>query len=170
MPRLNFSPQKHGFHFDNDFDNAIVTFPNGQQFPTGGRCGGMAYASLDYYFAGLPIPTHRMGDFPGGTRVPPDGTRLADYISARLFDSFATTSALKFILWAFIPEHDTWFRKGTTRRMREEEFPALRRQIDQGRPVVLGLLASTSLADIGNNHQVVAYGYEVDPLGDIRIF
>ena len=45
---------------------------------------------------------------------------------------------------------------------KEEELPRVVRSIDAGRPVVLGLVVARSLSAIGDNHQVIAYGYEQD--------
>jgi hypothetical protein len=78
-----FWPDKHGWHFDNTFVNELL----GGLITTYGLCGGMAYSSLDYYFNGMPIPTHRMGDFPDGASCPPNG-RLRSMIFNRLIDSF----------------------------------------------------------------------------------
>ena len=77
-----FTTGEHGWHFDNLFVNELL----GGRITTQGLCGGMAYTSLDYYFAGIPIPTHRMGDF-GDSPCPPDG-RLHSMIYSRLIDSF----------------------------------------------------------------------------------
>jgi hypothetical protein len=79
-----FTPHQHGWHFDNEFVNELL----GGLITTRGLCGGMAYSSLDYYFNGIPIPTHRTGDFgdPNLT-CPPDG-RLRSMIFNRLIDSF----------------------------------------------------------------------------------
>ena len=82
-----FTPGRHGWHFDNDFVNHLL----GGVITTKGLCGGMAYSSLDYYFNGIPIPTHREGDFgeSDGSQLPcpPDG-RLRSMIFNRLLDSF----------------------------------------------------------------------------------
>ena len=43
---------------------------------------------------------------------------------------------------------------------RRRSCPASCASIDRGRPVVLGLVVARSLGAIGDNHQVVAYGYE----------
>ena len=81
----SFTPGRHGWHFDNDFVNELL----GGLITTYGLCGGMAYSSLDYYFNGIPIPTHRTGDFGGDPELtcPPDG-RLRSMIFNRLIDSF----------------------------------------------------------------------------------
>ena len=51
----------------------------------------------------------------------------------------------------------------------------MRRSIDAGRPVVLGLVAARTLEEMGRNRQVVAYGYDEDGAGPgggppIRLF
>jgi hypothetical protein len=78
-----FDPCRHGWHFDNDFVDVMLF----GLIPASGMCGGMAYTSLDYYFLGMPIPTHRKGDFPDGLSYPPGG-RLYSMIYNRLIDSF----------------------------------------------------------------------------------
>jgi len=132
----------------------------------------MAYGALDYYFAGLPIPTHTTDDFRSTGNVPPDGTRLADYIYARLIDSFRQPTARKYLTWTQAEDHDTWiWGKGVTRMTKEDEFPLLRSNIDNNNPVVLGLIKARHTWNVGNNHQVVAYGYDFDPgSGAIRVY
>jgi hypothetical protein len=168
VPRTGFDPRAHGFHFANDFVDKVVTVPGYGEVATNGRSGGMAYAALDYWFAGLPIPSHRPDDFPDRA-VPEDGTRLADYIHKRLFDSFATWSARQFLTWTLAEDHPTWSYPGVAAWTREE-LPRLRRSVDAGCPVVLGLVAARSLDQLAHNRQVVAYGYDEDPTGAIRVF
>lgn len=164
MPRTGFRPQQHGFHFDNDFVNKTATLPGFGSIQTRGRCGGMAYAALDLYTAGVPVPPD--------TALPADGTPLADYIYRRLLDSFLSPSAVQFVSWTLHADHDSWFFKGVTRWTREDQLPRLRGLIDAGRPVALGLVGARDLGDVGNkNHQVVAYGYDLDePTQAIRIY
>ena len=173
MPRTGFDPRAHGFHFANDFVDKVVTVPGFGEVATGGRSGGMAFAALDYWFAGLPVPSHRPDDFPDRA-VPEDGTRLADFLHKRLFDSFATWSARQFVTWTLAADHPTWSYRGVTAWTREAELPRLRRSIDAGRPVMLGLVGARDLDEVACNRQVVAYGYD-DGLGagamaPIRLF
>ena len=87
-----FDTQVHGFHFPNGFINPVVTvdlFGNKWTFDTFGRCGGMAYLSLDYYFRQLPIPTHATSDFPAPDHVPADQHVVPDRIMERLLQSFS---------------------------------------------------------------------------------
>ena len=169
VPRTGFDPSKHGFHFANGFEGKVAIVPGFGEVPTRGRGGGMAFAALDYWYTGLPVPTHRPQDFPGGS-VPEDGTRLADYLYKRLFDSFATSSARQFVTWTLAADQATWADPGVVARTRHEALPQLRHLLDAGRPAVLGLVAATTLEDLACNHQMVAYGYEADEeSGAIRI-
>jgi len=167
--RLPLNPAQHGFHFVNNFVNKILDIPWLGQITTYGRCGGMAYACLDYYNAGLPVPPYRSEDFPDGG-VPPDGHPMADYIYVRLIDSFFVSSAVNFVSWSAHADHATWFFKGVHRWTREDEFPRVRQVLDEGRPAVLGLVRATNIGEIGSNHQVVAYGYETSSSGYITLF
>jgi hypothetical protein len=138
----------------------VVTVPGYGEVATDGRSGGMAFAALDYWFAGLPVPSHRPEDFPDRA-VPEDGTRLADFIHKRLFDSFATWSARHFLTWTPAEDHPTWSSPGVA-RLTGEELPRVRRSLDAGRPVVLGLVGARTLDEMARNRQVVAYGYDDD--------
>jgi hypothetical protein len=160
--RAGFDPARHGFRFPNSFVNRVATIPGHGNVETRGRCGGMAYAALDYYFCRIPVPAYTAANF-APSRVPPDGHWLADYIYSRLMNSFFTGSATKFAEWTVHSDHETWFYKGVTRWTKEEEFPKLRARIDSGSPASLGLIQATNLTDIGKNHQVVAYGYDYYP-------
>lgn len=162
--KLNFDPARHGFLFDNNFINQVANVPGFGNYTTQGRCGGMAFAALDYYLSGVPVPQHTPGLF-GSSGVPPDGHWLADYIYARLMSSFATLASAKFVHWTLASDHTTTFGgKGVTRWTKEDEFPRLRERIDAGQPVALGLVDATSLPQVGSeNHQVLAYGYEWHP-------
>src|SRR5262249_56198432 len=80
MPRTGFHPVDDGFKFANNFVNPIINIPQiGLNVQTFGRCGGMAFLALDYWYNRLPIPET--------TALPQDGTLLADTIYARLADS-----------------------------------------------------------------------------------
>src|SRR5215204_565778 len=140
VPRTGFDPCAHGFHFANDFVDKVVTVPGYGEVATDGRSGGMAFAALDYWFAGLPVPSHRPEDFLDRA-VPDDGTRLADFIHKRLFDSYATWSARQFLTWSLAEDHPTWSSPGVA-RMTGQEVPRVRRSLDE----------------VGRNRQVVAYG------------
>jgi hypothetical protein len=164
MPKVDFNPQQHGFHFVNYFTNVIQPLPGMTPITTRGRCGGMAFAALDHYFAGKPVPAYSSDDFPG-TGVPSDGSPLADYIMKRQVDSLLSLSAVNVLTWSVAPDVSTFFIRGVSRRTKEVEFDRVRQSIDQGKPVPLVVIVARSLAELGSNHQVVAYGYDYEPDG-----
>lgn len=61
-----------------------------------------------------------------------------------------------------MPDAGNFFMRGVTDRTKNEEFRKLREAIDRGAPVPLGLIVARNLNDLGRNHQVVAYGYDLD--------
>ncbi|HWJ85636.1 MAG TPA: hypothetical protein VNR62_09405 [Cellulomonas sp.] len=156
--RTTFDPAVHGFSFPNAFVDVFLTLPNGMKISTAGRCGGMAYASLDLFHAGAPAPRWGAGLY-SPRRVPPDDNWLADVIRARLFDSFKVLSAATFVTWSLHPDGALGPLKGVERWTAEDELPQVVRAVDDGRPVPLGLVVARSLGAIGKNHQVVAHGY-----------
>lgn len=146
-----FRPSIHGLHFSNDFSNL-----NGL---TRGRCGGMAFAGMDYFNARLPVPFCRSSDFYPST-VPPDSTPLAQYIWDRMMDSFYAEGAT-FVSWTAASDADVarWTREQATKLM----------GLLSNGPVVLGLVGPYWFWNVGQSHQVVAYGYEQDQ-DYLRIF
>lgn len=160
MPTTNFDPKVHGFHFNNNFVNHVIG-----DFNTYGLCGGMAFAALDYYFAGIPIPTHEAADFPNGL-VPAEGSRLRRYIYKRMLNSVERNAAQ----WGNILVNPVFNAKRFTRRHLDD----LRAEINAGRPVPLGLVGNLKIAGGGRgNHQVVCYGYDLNQAGDsitLRIY
>lgn len=167
MPKTDYTPQKHGFHFANNFINKIINTGFGK-IESRGRCGGMAYASLDYFFAGLPAPAHEEKDFPNG-KYPPDGSLLSDYIYERTINSLFTVHSFKFFDWTLQKDNENSIRKSVNYKTKNEELPKLIKSIDEGRPLVLGLIGARKASEITKNHQVVAYGYEGD-MDNIKIY
>lgn len=151
-----FKPETHGFKFVNNF--TVQTQFGGFNGPTfGGLCGGMVYAALDYFHAGLKIPQQ---DY-----LPAEGTTLQSYIWERQQNSF-------------FPNSDKWIEYSTNPfGSRNREFfnwgielgggrlGELRARIDKGEPVPLGLKSCGN--DCGcpggcpSDHQVLAIGYDM---------
>jgi hypothetical protein len=159
--RLPFNAVEHGFAFSNSFTNHVVTIPALKiDITTSGRCGGMAFAALDYWHHGLAVP-----DAAG---LPADGSLLGDYIYARLLDSMRS-NGWRFVRSMATPDAPGLLGSGVARTTREQEYPKLRRALDGGSPCVLGLSQARDIKGLGNDHQVVAYGYE-DGAGSSRVF
>jgi hypothetical protein len=163
-----FVPSTGGLHFDNDFPHVpVMVVPvAGIQVPIGdaanGLCGGMAFAAIDLFRAGLSPPPD--------TTPPSQGAPLFDYLVRRLMDSFDLPAGPgRYLLWQSLPDDDVrlgWFgaAKGLIRRTIEEEWPRVRADLDGGHLSPLGLIRAHSLnpMELGRNHQVVAYGYDLD--------
>jgi len=154
MPHTTFDPKLHGFHFRNAFDNVTLFGKVKSQ----GLCGGMAYASLDYFLAGIPVPTHVESDFGAARKAPPEGSRLYKYIYRRIVDSF-------------VNHWEQWMNVALNRwfdpvKFTKRHLPDLLGRLDLGQPVPLGLVKTTKLLDIKSNHQVLAIGYELTADGN----
>ena len=162
MVTTAFDPTVHGFRFRNRFVNVVAQLPNGTKISTSGRCGGMTYAALDYFHLGRAAPTY-MPTPPA--RVPPDGDPLADYLLRRQLDSFANDSALRFVTWTLFPDAQLAFARGV-KGWTAAEMLVLRRALDGGAPVAVGLIGARTMSDVGRrNHQAVVFGYEKVPGG-----
>jgi hypothetical protein len=129
-----------------------------------GLCGGMAYAVRDLFEADMPPPDI--------TDPPPAGSPWFQYLVRRLLDSFdlprgplqylelmnpGLSDGDSFLSWLGIVPH------GRAWRMVRLEWPRIKADIDGGRLSPLGLVRVKSLNpfDLGKNHQVLAYAYDV---------
>lgn len=138
-----------GFAFANTFTFDLQLAPwwrVGRISP--GLCGGMAYAALDYYHAGAPIPSQ--------TEPPAQDSALGRYLLERQLASNTASLVLQVVRWTL---RDAQHLQA---RMLATELPALRARLQQGIPVVLVLIRAHSLREVTHNHQVVAYGYDED--------
>lgn len=151
-----FLPSRSGFKFSNSFPpytyHATVTIL-GQTISIGdaanGLCGGMVYAARDYHQAG--------GAVPSNTRAPLTGV-LFDYIVKRLYDSFALPFGWTRYLFFMDPARPA---SECARVTVNEEWPKIRADIDAGAlsPIGLVTVRTSDRLRIGQNHQVLVYGY-----------
>jgi hypothetical protein len=79
VPTTLFKPDVHGFRFSNNEIKARLLF---KDFPL---CGGMAYAAIDYFASGWPIPPDHA--------APVNGTSLFDYLFDRQVGAHVNTGA-----------------------------------------------------------------------------
>jgi hypothetical protein len=164
-----FLPSVNGFHFDNSFPavpDLVFHTPLGEikiGDASNGLCGGMVFTALDYFNAGLAIP-------PDST--PPSSGELFDYIVKRLFTSFSLpTGVLKYVelMNPRFPAGQMQFGipglavDGRAWIMIRQEWPAIKQKLDTGQACPLGLIKviSGDLSQLGQNHQVLAYGYDL---------
>jgi len=169
-----FAPSTNGLHFANDFA-AQPLFRLGvgrASLPIGnaadGLCGGMVFAARDLFQYRLPPPPDRT--------PPPRGTSLFRYLLGRLFASFnLPTGPLRYWLWQILPAGDRFGLHGVAWRTIRGHWPRIRAELDSGRPSPLGVVRTRSVnpLDVGRNHQVLAYGYDLDETTDaltIRVY
>jgi hypothetical protein len=165
-----FTPSTRGFLFSNSFPQVPhFTFVDvfGNQIPIGnaanGLCGGMAFAARDYFEAGLARPT---------LTSPPSSGPLYDYLVMRLWDSFELPHGPARYLHLMnpdLPDHETWLSMaGLSPHGRAwvtivEEWPKIKADLDQGHPSPLALIRVKSYDPLamGQNHQVLAWGYDL---------
>jgi hypothetical protein len=174
-----FLPSRHGFAFTNSWPSQPgVTLPfRGRSIGIGdaarGLCGGMVFAALDYWHAGVAPPAER----------PAGGTPLYQFIVRRLIDSWHIPAGVaRYYQWMNLPDADYRLRlpgparpggagrPGVRRLSVGEQWPRIRASIDAGQPAALGVVtvASAWPGLLGRNHQVLAYAYELSG-GDVRL-
>lgn len=143
-----FDPAVHGYNFVNTFLN-VTGIAN---ITTGGLCAGMVYSALDYYKAGTPVPRQ--------TYTPVSGTTLHSYLYDRNMEALGNhidkwIELHGNLLGVRNSEFFKWGLQGTGGGRLQE----LRRKIDAGEPVPLGLKSLS--ANPGSDHVVLAYGYDM---------
>jgi hypothetical protein len=128
-----------------------------------GLCGGMVFCALDYFLAGRPVPA---------AKTPPTTGVLFDTIVRRLLNSFnLPLGVLQYIVLMHPNYPDGETRSSVTRfaphgrawQTIRVEWPIIKQMLDSGKPCPLGLVRvkSTDLSKLGQNHQVLATGYDV---------
>lgn len=165
-----FLPSSSGFRFPNSFPHVPVrrigimgVVSLGLGDASNGLCGGMAFGARDYFEAGRT---------PGASTAVPSEGPLFDYLVDRLFDSFDLPrgpARYLQLMSPLLPDGETvWSRLGLAPRGRawrtvRREWPLIRADIDAGHPCPLGIVRvkSSDPRELKQNHQVLAYGYEV---------
>jgi hypothetical protein len=166
-----FRPSRSGFQFVNRFtdlplahiDLGVATIPIGNA--ANGMCGGMMFAVRDYFEANQ-LP-------PQNTTAPTsENDPLFGFLDERLIKSFdlpdGPTTFLRLMDPAF-PDTDEnilnpiGLAGGRAFVMAREEWPKIKADIDGGHLSEIALVQVRSLlpTDLGENHQVVVYGYEL---------
>jgi hypothetical protein len=169
---LDFRPSRHGLHFANRFDPGTAQRLLDPGSPVMGLCGGMVYTVRDLYERRIDPPPDR---------VPPArGSRRFRALFRRQVESFDWLRLpLRFwILAALHRQPRTWWSRLLRRRplgelVREREWPRIRAEIDAGRLTHLGLVreACANPFHLTRNHQVLAWGYRVEPGGiSVRVY
>ncbi len=148
-----FNPAVHGFKFANTFEGVDASYRYG------GLCGGMVYASLDYYNANIRIPQQ--------TYAPSNRYPLQSFIYNRQANSALESNADRWAELGLNPggiRNNEFFGWGISMRNAGDRMNELKTMIDAGKPAPLGLFGSDEVARHGyykaGNHQVLAIGYD----------
>jgi hypothetical protein len=151
-----FNPLVHGFRFINRFDfpylfnvNLPLIGSRGIGDIVIGLCGGMCASALDYYKAGVPVPTEPIVDN--------IELKLFRYLWNRQMDTLSTPVLERLLTWAIF---DT---RTLSRLVTRDEVPKLMQRLDAKQPVILVLLRARGFLSLTQNHQVLAVGYDYDP-------
>lgn len=151
----SFKPSLHGFNFRNSFTGSPLPVSLGkldtalgvpQHY---GLCGGMSAAAADFFLADRDIPEQ--------PEPPAKGTDLYAYVYRRQIDSLGPSLAFAqvFAEWMRLPDEGA-----TGTRVRSAAaLPAIQEAIDHNKPVMLGLVLTSTKegGKLWENHQVMAY-------------
>jgi hypothetical protein len=169
-PQQSFLPSRDGFAFTNSWPPApAVSMATGfGDIDIGnakdGLCGGMVFAALDYWYAGVTPPVTQ----------PKPKSPLYKFLVRRIIDSWHVPVGVgQYFTWMNLPDGDVGFtafghkvvvEHGVSGRTINQQWPLIRSDLDRGIPCALGLVtaASHNPADLGLNHQVLAHAYDVD--------
>ncbi len=171
----DFAPSANALRFTNSFaPEPDVQINLGRAGTVGigdasrGLCGGMVFCVRDLFDAHLPPPPE--------TVPPRRDNPLFGYLVRRLIDSFnLPLGVVQYYRWMATPGHDTGIgsliRHGVSRMTINDNWPQVRADIDAGRPSPLGLVTVASLnpGDLGKNHQVLAYAYEISDAAELTL-
>lgn len=159
-----FAPSASGFRFPNSFPPGpvLAVGVGGRRLGVGnaakGLCGGMVFAARDLFEDGIAPPP--------ATEPPAGGSPLFRYVVRRLFHSFdLPVGPARYMAWMVLPAGDGRHGlRGIASRSVRREWPRIKRDLDRGvlSPVGLVRLRSFNPLELGRNHQVLAYGYDLD--------
>ena len=153
-----FLPSRHGLRFPNSWPAHRAWVRLGPlRLPIGntarGLCGGMAFLARDRFERGLAVPLI--------DSTPAPGQPLFEEIVERQNASFGSLFSVPLRFWLASAGSQAARDRETATRA----WPAIRRDIDAGRPSMVGLVrrAGWNPLALGLGHQVVAYRYEEAP-------
>jgi hypothetical protein len=170
-----FTPTESGFHFANYWPHIplrTIQFTNNMKLSIGdatnGLCGGMCFVAADL---------HLIGRSPGDAPQPEEGSERFRYTVERQFDSFAGIRVpLRFygLMSPARPDREPVSsaraarirgpRRSRSYVMVHDEWPRVRSALDAGNLAMVGLIrvVGTDPFKLNRNHQVVAYGYDME--------
>lgn len=161
----DFDIARYGFGFVNSFTQPFLLRTPVGRISLGanaGLCGGMVFATLDYYAAGRQAPDQLTDE-------------LFTYLCDRQTDSLDLPGGVfRYMAWQTTGDDSTtmWgrrLREGISYSTLTAEWPKVRRLLDGGHLAPLGLIrtASSNPKSLSENHQVLAYGYDLNEAAEL---
>jgi len=161
----DFDIARYGFGFANQFDKPYVFNTGLGKISMGqnaGLCGGMTFASLDFFSNNRPAP-------------PVLSDPLFDYLCERQTDSLDLPGGVfRYMSWQTSADDSRMMfgkriREGISYQTLTTEWPKIQALLDGGHLAPLGLIRTDSVSPkaLSQNHQVLAYGYNLDPVAEI---
>jgi hypothetical protein len=151
--------------------SAAAIYPATGPLPTYGMCGGMAYASLDYWHARMILP-RGSGYSDEPTRATPASTGVRNMIWQRLLDSLTGGGVLQRTLeWSLLLNQVPGWAGGGPGQLltrTQREWGLLRSHIDAGQPWPIGLVYTGR--SVWDQHQILAYGYETTGSNTVTLY
>ncbi len=171
-----FVPSLNGFAYANSWpSNPIRQFKLGNVATlnigdaANGLCGGMSFTVADLHHAGLKPPADTsppVADSAGYRYIVDRQITSFDdgRLPLRFFSLMSPTRPATEPAWAPWLGRIGLDRHSRTYVMVHEEWPAIRSLIDAGQLAMIGLVRVVSLDPkmLSHNHQVLAYGYDLD--------
>jgi hypothetical protein len=154
-----FRPSIHGWPFTNagGFNYSPGAIGLGSVTANFGFCGGMCFSALDRYFSCTPIDRK--------TPKPQQGDTLYDELLRRQIDSLTEADGgwiwAKILDWQARSDVGHWWQPHSVAYKTRRAWPHVRASIDGGDPITLCLIQARGVDNPSNNHQVVAYQYEI---------
>ncbi len=124
---------------------------------TWGLCGGMCFGSLDRFFRQEPVPSI--------TNPPTRGSPLFSELVNRQLASVDSVGWTTILDYQIRPDEGAWYelQHSLGYLSQSNEWPSVKSKIDSGIPTTLCLIRAGRLdPNIGKNHQVVVYGYDIN--------
>ena len=162
----DFLPSRNALQFRNKFPSSellrIVMPDPYSDISIGdaadGLCGGMSFVTADFYRQGLRAPRDRV--------VPAPGSPMFVTLVGRLFNSFDIPDGVLEFLKLMNPiygDSDNLIDNGRAWYMAHVQWPRIQSSIDGGHPCPINLVMVKSIlpTDLGENHQVLIYGYKL---------
>jgi hypothetical protein len=155
--RTDFIPEVHGFHFINSFPVSADLLGMDLGSWNMGFCGGMCSGALYRFLQGMTVPE--------GAVVPIEGSALHSELMRRQIKAMSPRMLPKMFEWQGSPDSSRLRRKQGIGERTREGWPDLRGALEEGKPTILVLIrVSGLLSNPTDNHQVLATGYDYDPL------